>query len=141
MLFAYPAAGIPGVPAGLAGPPIPGSAGCALENRQFRALWTQLGAAGVAVHGVSAQTPEEQAIFARTEDLPFPLLPDAQLQLTAGLRMPTFRAGQDLRIKRLILVVGPDRTVRHALFPITDIPAAVTQAFALAVAAIGDAPV
>ncbi|MEV6293050.1 winged helix-turn-helix transcriptional regulator [Streptomyces sp. NPDC004059] len=134
VLFAYPAAGIPGVPAGLAGPPIPGSAGCTLENRQFRAVWPQFEAAGIAVHGVSTQTPEEQAAFARAEDLPFPLLSDAQLQLTAGLRLPTFRAGQDLRIKRLILVIGPDRTVRHALFPVTDIPAAVEQALTLAVA-------
>ncbi|MGW7821756.1 winged helix-turn-helix transcriptional regulator [Streptomyces puniciscabiei] len=132
VLFAYPAAGIPGVPADLAGPPIPGSAGCTLENRQFRAAWPRFEAAGIAVHGVSTQTPEEQAAFARAEDLPFPLLSDAQLQLTAGLRLPTFRAGQDLRIKRLVLVVGPDRTVRHTLFPVTDIPSAVEQAFALA---------
>ncbi|MEV6057624.1 redoxin domain-containing protein [Streptomyces sp. NPDC052107] len=118
----------------------PGSAGCTLENRQFRAAWPQFEAAGIAVHGVSTQTPEEQAAFARAEDLPFPLLSDAQLQLTAGLRLPTFQAGQHLRIKRLILVIGPDRTVRHTLFPITDIPAAVAQACTLAVAAIADAP-
>ncbi|MGJ5755964.1 HxlR family transcriptional regulator [Streptomyces puniciscabiei] len=134
VLFAYPAAGIPGVPADLAGPPVPGSAGCTLENRLFRAAWPRFEAAGIAVHGVSTQTPEEQAAFARAEDLPFPLLSDAQLQLTAGLRLPTFRAGQDLRIKRLVLVVGPDRTVRHTLFPVTDIPSAVEQAFALAAA-------
>ncbi|MEU1669669.1 winged helix-turn-helix transcriptional regulator [Streptomyces sparsogenes] len=134
VLFAYPATGVPGVPADLTGPPIPGSAGCTLENRQFRAAWPRFRAAGVAVHGVSTQTPGEQAAFARAEDLPFPLLSDARLRLTAALRLPTFRAGQDLRIKRLILVIGPDRTVRHTLFPVTDIPAAVAEALALATA-------
>ncbi|MFF3917622.1 peroxiredoxin [Streptomyces sp. NPDC001852] len=140
VLFAYPAAGVPGLPAGLAGPPVPGSAGCTPESRQFRAAWAQFEAAGIAVHGVSTQTPEEQAAFARAEDLPFPLLSDARLQLTAGLRLPTFRAGQDLRIKRLVLVIGPGRTVRHTLFPITDVPAAVAQALTLAVATTGEAP-
>ncbi|MER6070112.1 redoxin domain-containing protein [Streptomyces sp. NPDC001817] len=140
VLFAHPAAGVPGLPAGLAGPPVPGSAGCILENRQFRAAWPQFEAAGIAVHGVSAQTPEEQAAFARAEGLPFPLLSAARLQLTAGLRLPTFRAGQDLRIKRPVLVIGPDRTVRRTLFPITDIPVAVAQALTLAVATTGEAP-
>ncbi|MFK4189560.1 winged helix-turn-helix transcriptional regulator [Streptomyces sparsogenes] len=140
VLFAYPATGVPGAPgvpggpADLAGPQVPGSAGCTLENRRFRAAWPRFRDAGVAVHGVSTQTAGEQAAFARAEDLPFPLLSDARLRLTAALRLPTFRAGQDLRIKRLILVIGPDRTVRHTLFPVTDIPAAVTEALALATA-------
>ncbi|MES4903421.1 MULTISPECIES: winged helix-turn-helix transcriptional regulator [unclassified Streptomyces] len=132
VLFAYPATGTPGVPADPTGPPVPGSAGCTLENRQFRAAWPDFRAAGIAVRGVSTQSPREQAAFAHAEDLPFPLLSDAQLQLTAALRLPTFRAGQNLRVKRLILVIGPDRAVRHALFPIHDIPAAVEHALALA---------
>ncbi|MGW0187435.1 winged helix-turn-helix transcriptional regulator [Streptomyces sp. NPDC003362] len=135
VLFAYPATGIPGLPAGAAEPPVPGSAGCTLENRQFRAAWEEFRAAGVAVHGVSTQTPAEQAAFARAEELPFPLLSDTRLDLTAALRLPVFRAGQDLRVKRLILVVGPDRRIRHTLFPVHDIPAAVTQALTLAKAA------
>ncbi|WP_165953716.1 hypothetical protein [Streptomyces sp. 8K308] len=54
--------------------------------------------------------------------------------MPACLCLPTFRTGQQLRVKRLVLVLGPDRTVRHALFPIADIPGAVTQALALATA-------
>ncbi|WP_033826004.1 redoxin domain-containing protein, partial [Kitasatospora sp. MBT63] len=133
VLFAYPATGVPGAPAGpVPATPIPGSAGCTLENRQFRAAWPQFEAAGIAVRGVSTQTPLEQAAFAAAEALPFPLLSDAELRLTAALRLPAFRAGQDLRIKRLVLVVGPDRVVRHALFPVADIPAAVTTSLELA---------
>lgn len=142
VLFAYPATGIPALPgapgtpgalpADVSGPQIPGSAGCTLENRQFRAAWPRFKAAGIAVHGVSTQPTPEQAAFAQAEDLPFPLLSDDRLQLTAALRLPTFRAGQNLRIKRLILVIGPDRVVRHTLFPINDIPAAVSDALTLA---------
>ncbi|MFH8370569.1 winged helix-turn-helix transcriptional regulator [Streptomyces sp. NPDC018031] len=132
VLFAYPATGVPGIPADLAGTPVPGSAGCTLESRRFRAAWPRFDAEGIAVRGVSTQSPQEQAAFAEAEHLPFPLLSDAQLHLTAALRLPTFRAGQSLRIKRLILVVGPDRVIRHTIFPVTDIPAAVSQALALA---------
>ncbi|MFK4543044.1 DNA-binding HxlR family transcriptional regulator/peroxiredoxin [Streptomyces tendae] len=131
VLFAYPATGVAGVPDGVAAPSVPGSAGCTLENRQFRAAWPRFQAADVAVHGVSTQTPQEQSAFAQAEDLPFPLLSDERLQLTAALRLPTFRAGQSLRVKRLILVVAPDRLVRHVLFPVRDIPAAVLHALDL----------
>ncbi|MFI5806188.1 winged helix-turn-helix transcriptional regulator [Streptomyces sp. NPDC051561] len=126
VLFAYPATGIPGGPAG-----IPGAAGCTLENRLFRDSWPQFEAAGIAVRGVSTQLPHEQADFAQAEDLPFLLLSDEQLQLAAALRLPTFRSAQNLRLKRLILVVDAQRTVRHVLFPVTDIPAAVDEALAL----------
>ncbi|MGW7002078.1 winged helix-turn-helix transcriptional regulator [Streptomyces sp. NPDC054933] len=131
VLFAYPATGIPGLPPEPSASQIPGSAGCTLENRQFRAAWRQFEASGVSVRGVSTQSPQEQTAFSKAEELPFPLLSDARLQLAAALRLPTFRAGQDLRIKRLILVIGPDRVIRHALFPVTDIPAAVSQTLAL----------
>jgi len=43
-------------------------------------------------------------------------------------------ADVDEAVRAGILVTGPDRTVRHALFPVTDIPAAVEQALTLAVA-------
>jgi DNA-binding HxlR family transcriptional regulator/peroxiredoxin len=131
VLFAYPATGIPGAPPR---PDVPGAAGCTLENRLFREAWPQFDAAGIAVRGVSTQLPREQADFASAEDLPFVLLSDERLQLTAALRLPTFRSAQDLRLKRLILIVDAQRTVRHAQFPVTDIPAAVDEALARAIA-------
>ncbi|MET9382155.1 redoxin domain-containing protein [Streptomyces sp. NPDC002928] len=132
VLFAYPATSTPGVPTDLTGAQIPGRAGRTLESRRFRAAWPRFQAAGIAVHGVSTQSPQEQAAFAHAENLPFPSLSDVQFQLASAPRLPTFRAGQNLRLKRLILVVGPDRTVQHTLFPISDIPAAVSHALALA---------
>jgi DNA-binding HxlR family transcriptional regulator/peroxiredoxin len=128
VLFAYPATGIPGGPPR---PDVPGAAGCTLENRLFREAWPRFDAAGLAVRGVSTQPPGEQAAFAALEELPFVLLSDTRLQLAAALRLPTFRSAQDLRLRRLVLIVDAERTVRHALFPVTDIPGAVDEALAL----------
>ncbi|NYI08313.1 winged helix-turn-helix transcriptional regulator [Allostreptomyces psammosilenae] len=131
VLFTYPGTGIPSpLPAGWSD--IPGAVGCTLENRLFRDAWPAFREADVAVRGVSTQRPDEQAAFAAAEAVPFPLLSDQDLRLAAALRLPTFRADQRLRLKRLVLVIGPDRTVRHARYPVVDIPGAVEEALRLA---------
>ncbi|MEU8524466.1 winged helix-turn-helix transcriptional regulator [Streptomyces sp. NPDC048629] len=130
VVFCYPATGRPSpLPEGWND--IPGTVGCTLENRLFRDAHDTFTAAGVAVRGVSTQRPDEQRAFAAAEEIPFPLLSDTDTRLTAALRLPTFRAGQMLRLKRLVLVVDRERTVRHVQFPVTDIPSAVTTALAL----------
>ncbi|MEU0087594.1 winged helix-turn-helix transcriptional regulator [Streptomyces sp. NPDC006274] len=131
VLFCYPATGRPGpLPDGWA--EIPGAVGCTLENRLFRDAYGDFTAAGVAVHGVSTQRPDEQRAFAQAEDIPFPLLSDMDARLSAALRLPTFRAGQALRLKRAVLVLDRERTVRHVQFPVTDIPGAVRGALGIA---------
>ncbi|WP_026179289.1 winged helix-turn-helix transcriptional regulator [Streptomyces hokutonensis] len=127
VLFTYPGTGIE-----WGEPPIPGAEGCTLENRLFREAWPEFRRAGVEVCGVSTQLPHEQAEFARVEEIPFPLLSDAHHQLAAALRLPTFRAAGRLRHKRLILIIDAERTVRHTLFPIDDIPHAVKESLRLA---------
>lgn len=107
---------------------IPGAAGCTLESCTYRDRSAEFTAAGAAVHGVSAQRPDEQAEFAERERLPFPLLSDAELTLSAALRLPTFRAGGAVRLKRLTLVVGADRVVRRVFYPVTDVTASVAEA-------------
>ncbi|MDH2428084.1 winged helix-turn-helix transcriptional regulator [Sphaerisporangium sp. TRM90804] len=127
ILFAYPATGIPGpLPPGW--DTVPGAVGCTLENRLFRQAAPALAADGVAVRGVSTQRPDEQAVFARAEDIAFPLLSDMDLRLTAALRLPTFRIGQTLRMKRLILVTDASRVVRHVVYPVLDVATAVAEA-------------
>ena len=127
VLFCYPATGFPApLPDGWS--TLPGAAGCTLENRLFRDAYEEFRRADVAVHGISTQRPDEQRAFAAAEQIPFPLLSDMDLRLAATLRLPTFHAGQGLRLKRTILVVDRDRVVRHVAFPITDIPHAVTTA-------------
>ena len=127
VLFTYPGTGIEwGVP------PIPGAVGCTLENRLFRDAWPDFRRVGVDVRGTSTQLVHEQAEFERVEEVPYPLLSDAAHQLAAALRLPTFRGAGRLRHKRLILVVDAERTVRHALFPVVDIPHAVDESLRLA---------
>ncbi|MFI2348562.1 winged helix-turn-helix transcriptional regulator [Streptomyces sp. NPDC019443] len=127
VLFCYPATGRPSpLPDGWAD--IPGTVGCTLENRLFRDAYGDFTAAGVAVRGVSTQRPDEQRAFAGSEGIPFPLLSDMDTRLSAALRLPTFRAGQGLRLKRAVLVLDRERAVRHVQFPVTDIPAAVRTA-------------
>ena len=124
VVFCYPATGIPGpLPEGWSA--LPGAAGCTLENRLFRDSFAEFQAAGVAVRGVSTQRPDEQRAFSAAEQIPFPLLSDMDLRLTAALRLPTFHAGQGLRLKRAIFIVDRGRAVRQVLFPVTDIPGAV----------------
>ncbi len=128
VLFTYPATG---GGKGAEWGRIPGTAGCTLENRLFRDAWPDFTRAGATVHGVSTQLPDEQAAFAAAEDIPFPLLSDVDLELTAALRLPTFRGAQQLRHKRAVLVIDADRVVRHSVYPVADLPAAVDPALAL----------
>ena len=110
---------------------IPGATGCTLEATTFRDSIGDFAARGADVVGVSTQSPEEQAAFAAKVRLSQPLLSDQGLELAAALRLPTFRAGGRDHLKRLTLIVGADREIRHVLYPIPDPAASVEQALAL----------
>jgi DNA-binding HxlR family transcriptional regulator/peroxiredoxin len=127
VLFCYPATGTP-APLPENWNAIPGAVGCTLENRLFRDANPQFQASNVAVRGISTQRPDEQAAFANAEDIPFPLLSDMDLHLAAALRLPTFHAGQGLRLKRAILVADRNRIIHQAIFPVMDIPGAIDTA-------------
>jgi len=124
VLFAYPATGAPSpLPEGWSN--VPGAAGCTLENRLFRDRQSEFSAAGVAVRGVSTQRPEEQRAFAALEGIPFPLLSDVSLELTAALRLPTVRVADTVRLRRAVLVIGVDGAIRAVRYPVLDIPGAI----------------
>ncbi|MFE2654407.1 peroxiredoxin, partial [Streptomyces sp. NPDC059346] len=106
-------------PPGWAG--IPGASGCTLESCTYRDQVAEFTAAGATVHGVSTQRPDEQRAFAEKERLRFPLLSDADLTLTAALRLPTFRAAGVSRLKRLTLVVDRERIVSYFMFLIKEL--------------------
>jgi DNA-binding HxlR family transcriptional regulator/peroxiredoxin len=127
VLFCYPATGTP-APLPENWNAIPGAVGCTLENRLFRDANPQFQASNVAVRGISTQRPDEQAAFANAEHIPFPLLSDMDLHLAAALRLPTFHAGQGLRLKRAILVADRNRIIHQAIFPVIDIPGAIDMA-------------
>jgi DNA-binding HxlR family transcriptional regulator/peroxiredoxin len=127
VLFAYPATGAPSpLPAGWTD--VPGAAGCTLENRLFRDRHPEFVEAGVAVHGVSTQRPEEQAAFAALEQIPFPLLSDCDMQLAAALRLPTVRVADQVRLRRLVIVADAARRVKAVRYPVQDLAEAVDWA-------------
>jgi DNA-binding HxlR family transcriptional regulator/peroxiredoxin len=132
VLYCYPGTAIAGVSTN---PPyweqLPGASGCTLEACTYRDQLEEFTARGAAVFGVSTQRCDEQAAFARAENIPFPLLSDAELALVTALRLPTFRVGSLDRLKRVTLIVDRERIVRGCLYPIQDVTGSVTDALAL----------
>jgi peroxiredoxin len=94
----------------------------------FRDRYEDFKLAGRSVRGVSTQRPDEQRAFAASEAIPFPLLSDSELGLAAAARLPTFRVGGAVRLKRLIMIADRERRIRAALYPVNDIPAAIDWA-------------
>lgn len=129
VLYAFPGAF---APVGNPLPPdwsdIPGAAGCTLESITYRDRFADFDRAGVAVRGLSTQRPDQLRAFAEHARLPFPLLSDEDLALTAALRLPTFRAAGVDRLKRLTMIVDPDRVIRTVQFPVTDPAGSVAEA-------------
>lgn len=110
---------------------IPGAAGCTLESITYRDRLDDLASLGATVHGVSTQRPDQLAAFARSQRIGFPLLSDADLDLAAALRLPTFRASGVDRLKRATLLVDADRVIRSVLYPIPDPAASVDDVLTL----------
>ncbi|MFF4398704.1 winged helix-turn-helix transcriptional regulator [Streptomyces sp. NPDC001480] len=132
VLYCFPGAYAPG---GHDYPPgwgqIPGARGCTLESCTYRDRMAAFAERDAKVHGVSTQRPDQLAAFAEHERIAFPLLSDADLQLAAALRLPTFRAAGVDRLKRLTLVLDSSRTVRGVLYPLNDPAGSVDDALAL----------
>jgi DNA-binding HxlR family transcriptional regulator/peroxiredoxin len=131
VLYCFPGAWAPQTPGH---PPgwntIPGAPGCTLESSTFRDRLPDFAARGAVVHGVSTQRPDQLDDFAAHHRIPFPMLSDQDLRLTATLRLPTFRAAGVDRLKRLTLIVDGSRTVRSVLYPIPDPAGSVADALA-----------
>jgi peroxiredoxin len=73
------------------------------------------------VFGLSTQTSEYQREMAERLHLPFPVLSDAELELTRALSLPTFRYGEWTVLKRFTLVARAGRIERvfYPVFPPT----------------------
>lgn len=115
--YFYPRTGIPGelLPDGWDG--IPGARGCTPQSCAYRDSLGELERLGATVAGVSAQSSEEQADFARREQIAFPLLSDPGLLVAEALHLPTFEAGGMTLYKRLTLIAERGEIVA-ALYPV-----------------------
>ncbi len=125
VVYCYPGTALAGID------DVPGGAGCTLESCTYRDRLADFAAYGAEVVGVSTQQRDDQAAFAARNRIQFPLVSDADLGLATALRLPTFRLGGSVRLKRLTLVVDRQRVVRGALFPVPDVTGGVEDALAL----------
>lgn len=118
VLFAYPRTGRPGQdPLVPDWDLIPGARGCTPESCAFRDLANDLRAAGAQVMGLSTQDTVYQQEAAQRLHLPYPLLSDANLELTAALHLPTFEAAGQTLLRRLTLVISGG-VIEYCFYPV-----------------------
>ncbi len=128
VVYAYPRTGVPDRSSPEGWDAIPGARGCTPQNCAFRDHHAELVALGASVYGLSTQTTDYQREMATRLHLPYPVLSDAQLELTRALDLPTFRFGAWTLLKRFSLILAGDR-IEHVIYPVfpsnADAPAVV----------------
>lgn len=118
VVYAYPRTGRPGEPPLVEDwDVLPGARGCTPEACSFRDHHAELTALGARIYGLSTQSTAYQQEVVDRLGLPFPLLSDADLRLTAVLRLPTLEAAGEALLRRLTLVVN-DGIVEHLWYPV-----------------------
>jgi peroxiredoxin len=118
VVYAYPRTGIPGVENPAGWDLIPGARGCTPQSCAFRDHFAELKALGVhRLFGLSTQDTAYQREAANRLHLPFPILSDEHLTLTAALRLPTFETSGMTLLKRLTLVIR-DAKIEHVFYPV-----------------------
>jgi len=118
VLYAYPRTGKPGVENPAGWDLIPGARGCTPQSCAFRDHFAELKALGVdLLFGLSTQDPSYQREAAERLHLPFPILSDEHLRLTAALRLPTFQTSGMTLLKRFTLVIR-DAKIERVFYPV-----------------------
>jgi peroxiredoxin len=118
VVYAYPRTGRPDRANPEGWDMIPGARGCSPQSCAFRDHHAALRALGVAhLFGLSTQDTAYQQEAAARLHLPFALLSDAGLTLTAALDLPTFEAEGMTLLKRLTLVIDAGR-ITHVFYPV-----------------------
>lgn len=119
VLYVYPRTGTPGQPSPDGWDAIPGARGCTPQSCAFRDHHAELRGLGAEVLGLSAQSTDEQRLFAAREHMPFALFSDPELRLAEALDVPTFEAGGMRLYKRITLIVerGAIATALYPVFP------------------------
>jgi peroxiredoxin len=115
--YVYPRTGVPGQPLIEGWNDIPGARGCTPQSCAYRDSMSEFDRLGAAVVGISAQDATEQREFSKREHIPFPLLSDSGLRLTAALGLPTFDAAGMTLYRRLTFVADAGRIVK-AFYPV-----------------------
>lgn len=118
IVYAYPRTGRPGEPELTEDwDLIPGARGCTPESCGFRDHHAELRELGADVYGLSTQETDYQRELAARLGLPYPILSDARLELTAALRLPTFEVAGHTLLRRHTLVISGGR-IEHVFYPV-----------------------
>ena len=120
VVYAYPRTGRPGeAPLVDDWDTIPGARGCTPETCGFRDHHAKLQSAGAEVFGVSTQDTAYQMELATRLRLPFPVLSDAELELTRAWRLPNLAVAGQTLLRRLTLVLRDGKVERlwYPVFP------------------------
>ena len=116
-LFCYPRTGRPDEELPPGWNAIPGARGCTPEACGFRDAHSQFTDLGVRVLALSTQSREYQREMAERLHLPFPVLSDEALELTAAMDLPTFETSGMTLLKRLTLVIDDGR-ISQLFYPV-----------------------
>ena len=120
VVFAYPRTGRPGEepPSGEAGwNAIPGARGCTPEACSFRDEKARFAERGARIFGLSTQDSDYQREAVERLHLPYPILSDADLELTRALDLPTLDVEGMTLIRRVTLIVR-DGVITDVVYPV-----------------------
>ena len=118
VVFAYPRTGRPGEPSLVEDwDAIPGARGCTPHTCGYRDLHAEFAALGARVFGLSTQTPAYQREMVERLKVPFPVLSDADLALTAALRLPTMEVAGQTLLKR-VAWIARDGVIARVFYPV-----------------------
>jgi peroxiredoxin len=120
VVFAYPRTGRPGEepPGGEAGwNAIPGARGCTPEACSFRDEKARFAERGARIFGLSTQDTDYQREAVERLHLPYPILSDADLELTHALDLPTLSVEGMTLIRRVTLIVR-DGVISDVVYPV-----------------------
>ena len=118
VVYAYPRTGRPGVENPEGWDMMPGARGCTPQTCSFRDHFAELEALGVDhLFGLSTQDPDYQREAVERLHLPFAILSDERLELTAAMGLPTFETSGMTFLKRFTLVIS-DGMVEHVFYPV-----------------------
>lgn len=117
VIYAYPRTGRPGEALPDGWDMIPGARGCTPEACAFRDHHADLKALAAGVYGLSTQTTDYQREMAERLHLTFPVLSDAEFQLTDALALPTFEVAGMRLLKRLTMIIRAGH-IAHVFYPV-----------------------
>ncbi len=118
VVYAYPRTGTPGAENPDGWDMIPGARGCTPQSCSFRDHFAELRAKGVDhLFGLSTQDAAYQREAAERLHLPFAILSDEGLALTAAMNLPIFETSGMTLLKRFTLVID-DGVVTHVFYPV-----------------------